>query len=170
MNLFKQLTAPVAAGVVFHLTVRASGDKMQLEVIPVCDSGKTGISLTPRAFVGSPEELDAEFPGFLETYVTSTNNLTEQIAVSKTVMEAAELAAKEAVKNASAFKADAKSAGTSKSVGGTAAAPKRDMNAGMATDLDDDDIPPADELPHTGPITGGEDLAAKNPSLPNLFI
>jgi len=104
MKLFQQLAASIKAGVVFHMTVRAAGENMQVELHPECDAGKTGIAIPHKALIATPEELDAAIPGFLETYLASSVNLTEQIEQARVAMAAAEDAAKEAVKKAATTK------------------------------------------------------------------
>jgi len=115
MNFFEKFAALTAAGVVFHLTMRAAGTNMQLELLPVADPGKTGISLLPRTFVGTAQELDAEIPSFLDSYLVTTSNLREQMDAANAALKKAELEAQEAVKKAAEVKTASKNAAKSSS-------------------------------------------------------
>lgn len=172
MNLFTKFAPLVKAGAVVHLTLRAVGDNMQLEILPMCDAGKTGLAIPPRAFLATPEELDAEMPAVIETYVTAAVSLSDQIAVTKVVMEDAERTAKEtASKTASTPKA-APSKPASKPAGG-AGGKSRDMNDGM---LDDDDETggggiggSTDAASPVGGAASGESTGATPAGEANLF-
>jgi PRTRC genetic system protein E len=100
MNLFQKFAASAAAGVVFHLTIRSAGNEMRLDILPETNSGKTGILIPPQALIATPEELDANVPGFLDTYLASTKNLNDQITAANAVMAQAEADAKVAVQKA----------------------------------------------------------------------
>lgn len=100
MKLFTQFAPLVQAGVVVHLTLRAVGGKMQLEILPACDSGETGIAIPPRAFLAPAEDLDKDIPDFLDTYVSTAMNLSDQIAETKAVLIEAKKGAEDAVKAA----------------------------------------------------------------------
>jgi PRTRC genetic system protein E len=111
MKFFQKFASLTAAGVVFHVTMRAAGENMQLELLPVADPGKTGIALLPRTFVGTAEELDRDIPEFLDGYLINTSNLREQMDAANVAMKKAEDDAKAAVAKAS----EAKPAASSKS-------------------------------------------------------
>lgn len=138
MTLFTKFSPLVQAGVVVHLTLRQVGKDMQLEILPVCDAGKTGIALPPRAFLASPEELDEKMPGFLESYVSAAVNINEQIAVTVAVMDKAQEDAREATKKAQQAKTSTPArSSASTATTGTKPAKVRNTNAGFLDDGDD---------------------------------
>jgi PRTRC genetic system protein E len=159
MSLFTKLAPLVQAGAVVHLTLRQSGNLMQLEILPAIDAGKTGITVPARAFQASPEELDREIPGFLDHYVAGAVNLSDQIAVTVAVMDRAIEDAKDAAKKAQTAKAVSPTRG--KSQVATKPAKARNDNAGFLED-DSEEDPEDDDQPVT-PSTSAS--AASNPGL-----
>ena len=79
MNLFQQFAPLIAAGVTVHLKLSANGENMQLDLIPVANENKAGISLSPKALVASAAELDEKLPAFLETYLASQVRISDLI-------------------------------------------------------------------------------------------
>lgn len=138
MTLFTKFAPLVQAGVVVHLTLRQVGNNMQLEILPVCDAGKTGITVPPRAFLASPEELDQKIPGFLDGYVAASVDINDQIAVTVAVMDKAQEDAREATKKAQEAKPSTPARGSTTSTAGTKPAKVRDTNAGFMEDEDED--------------------------------
>ncbi|OYY32489.1 MULTISPECIES: PRTRC system protein E [unclassified Polaromonas] len=137
MNLFQQLAPLVSSGIVMRMTVRMHGDKLQLDIIPEVEAGKTGISVPAQALIGTAEELDAGVPGFLAAYAQSAADLNEQIAVANAVMGKAQDAAKEVVK-AAASKVKPTSAAGAKPSAKTNEV-KTDRTAAGFLDMDDDE-------------------------------
>lgn len=136
MSLFTKLAPLVQAGAVVHITLRQVGANMQLEILPEVDAGKTGISIPPRAFQATPEELDAKIPGFLDTYVGAAVNLSDQIAVTVAVMDKAQEDARETTKKAQVAKTTTPARATTAPTSGTKPAKTRNTNAGF---LEEDD-------------------------------
>ena len=161
MSLFTKLAPLVQAGAVVHLTLRQSGNLMQLEILPAIDTGKTGITVPARAFQASPEELDQEIPGFLDRYVSGAVDLSDQIAVTVAVMDRAIEDAKDAAKKAQTAKAASPARSTSK----VAAKPAKARNdtAGFLEDDSEEDAEAADDDQQVAPSAAP--AAATNPGL-----
>lgn len=163
------------SGVVFHLTMRQAGDRMQVELIPECDAGKTGIVIPPRALLATPEELDEKMPAFLDSYLQATGSLQQQIENTRSVMEQAEAEAREASSKAAASKSGTKALPAPRgTAGGKPASQKRDMNAGL-DDLDDEtgsDAAGGGNTADTSGAPGGEGGAtsAASSTSGNLFV
>lgn len=184
MQLFTKLEPLIKAGVVMRLTIKAVGDNMQVDILPECDTGKTGIAIPPRAFMASAAELDAEFPGVLDTYVPSAVGLTEQIAVTQAILDKATAEAKEASAKAAEARTTSGSTPARPAKAGAAAAPKkRNMNAGFDDDDEDDtsagggEGDPATtptESVAQAPVTSGEPAVAGGaqaaPQQNNVFL
>lgn len=149
MSLFTKLAPLVQAGAVVHITLRQVGANMQLEILPEVDAGKTGITIPPRAFQATPEELDEKIPGFLDTYVGAAVNINDQIAVTVVVMEKAQEEARETTKKLQTAKASTPARFAATTASGTQPQKARNTNAGF---LDDDD----DEGDPDGGTPGGE--------------
>lgn len=139
MTLFTKFAPLVQAGVVVHLTMRQVGKDMQLEILPVCDAGKTGITVPPRAFLATPEELDEKIPGFLDTYVSAAVSINDQIAVTVAVMDKAQEDAREATKKAQQAKATTPARTSTATTSGTKPVKTRNLNAGFLDDGEDGD-------------------------------
>lgn len=175
MNLFQKFAPTVMSGVVFHLTMRQAGDLMQVELIPECDAGKTGIVIPPRALLATPEELDEKMPAFLDLYLQSTGSIQQQIEDTKSVMKEAEAAAQETTRKAAEPKGGTKALPAPRgSSSGKPASQKRDMNAGLG-DLDDETGPDAAGSGHAADPSGssggeGEATSAASPTAGNLFV
>ena len=139
MNLFQQLAPLVTSGIVMRMTVRMHGDKLQLDIIPEVEAGKTGISVPAQALIGTAEELDAGVPGFIAAYAQSAADLNEQIAVAYAVMGKAQDAAKEVVKAAASKVKPSSSAGSTPS--GSTSGTKVDRTAAGFLDMEDEKSP-----------------------------
>ncbi len=140
MSLFTKLAPLVQAGAVVHITLRQVGANMQLEILPEVDAGKTGISIPPRAFQATPEELDAKIPGFLDTYVGAAVNINDQIAVTVAVMDKAQEEARETTKKLQTAKASTPARSAATTTNGTKPQKSRNTNAGFLEDDDDDNL------------------------------
>lgn len=174
MNLFQQLAPLVLSGIVIRMTVRMHGDKLQLDIIPEVEAGKTGISVPAQALIGTAEELDEGVPGFLAAYAQSAADLNEQIAVANAVMGKAQDAAKEVVK-AAASKVKPSSSAGAKPAGGTSEV-KADRAAAGFLDMGEDESPVGGE--EVKAPSAGETSSVVAPDLPvsatgenpNLFL
>ncbi|EKD98720.1 MAG: hypothetical protein ACD_23C00300G0008 [uncultured bacterium] len=177
MTLFTKFAPLVQAGVVVHLTLRQVGKDMQLEILPVCDAGKTGITVPPRAFLASPEELDEKIPGLLDTYVSAAVDINDQIAVTVAVMGQAQEDAREATKKAQQAKTTTPARTSAATTSGTKPAKTRNTNAGFLDDGDDGDdggggsdgdVTEAGSQPDAAPH-GGETAPAGTSAVESLF-
>lgn len=158
MSLFTKLAPLVQAGAVVHITLRQVGANMQLEILPEVDAGKTGISIPPRAFQATPEELDEKIPGFLDTYVGAAININDQIAVTVAVMDKAQEEARETTKKLQTAKASTPVRSAATTASGAKPQKPRNTNAGF---LDDDDEGGSD-----GDTPGGEPAVAPEAGTP----
>lgn len=157
MNLFQQFAPLIAAGVTVHLKLSASGENMQLDLIPVAKENKAGISLSPKALVATAAELDEKLPAFLETYLASQVRISDLIDASQKELEAAEEAAKVAAKDAkaTASKAPPKASSSARTVAPAAAKKSRNMADGL---MDEEEEL---EDTQTGEATGSGGQAAE---------
>lgn len=180
MTLFTKFAPLVQAGVVVHLTLRQVGKNIQLEILPVCDAGKTGITVPPRAFLASPEELDENIPGFLDTYVSAAVDINDQIAVTVAVMDKAQEDAREATKKAQEAKASTPARSSTASTSVTKPVKARNTNAGFLEDGNDGDGDGDGDCDGDGDVIGaggksdisplGSDASpAASPVVENLF-
>jgi PRTRC genetic system protein E len=154
MTLFTKFAPLVQAGVVVHLTMRQVGKDMQLEILPVCDAGKTGITVPPRAFLASPEELDEKIPGMLDTYVSAAVSINDQIAVTVAVMDKAQEDAREATKKAQQAKTTTPARTSTATTSGAKPVKTRNTNAGFLEEGDDDDAGGDSGAGSAGDVTG----------------
>lgn len=135
MTIFTNLAKLVESGVVISLTLRNAKDgKLQLELLPQAEAGKTGLSIPPKAFIATPAELDEKMPDFLANYAGQATSLNEQIQQAKVALEAAERAVKD--KQEADRKELASKSSKSKSVPGTQKVDK----SGASGFHDDDEL------------------------------
>jgi PRTRC genetic system protein E len=158
MNLFQQFAPLIASGVTVHLKLSASGENMQLDLIPVAKENKAGISLSPKALVASAAELDEKLPAFLETYLASQVRISDLIEASQKELEAAEEAAKAAALAAKETASKAPAKATSGARTATPAATKKPRN--MTDGLMDDDDEADDTVSGETTVNGGADEGA----------
>lgn len=142
MNLFQQFAPLIASGVTVHLKLSASGENMQLDLIPVAKENKAGISLTPKALVATAAELDEKLPAFLETYLASQVRISDLIDESQKELKAAEDAARDAAQaaKASATKSPSKTASGVRTSTATPGKKARNMTDGLMSEDDEDEL------------------------------
>jgi len=141
MNLIQQFAALIQSGVTVHIKLSRFGNEVQMDILPIAAGNATGISLPPKALLGTAQELDEALPGFLQTYLHSSSNIQQQIEQATSELKAAEEAAKEQAQAVvKAKQADKSKVTTSKTL---TSSPKktRDMSAGLMgeDDKNDDD-------------------------------
>lgn len=160
--MFKELY-PMAAKGAFSLLLSAdeASGLMTVVVVPKhSDGGKDIPALAmPLKLTASPDELDAGFVQAVLSYSTHRASLDEQVAATNEVLEAAKAVSVKKGADAVA-KAGAKPALR-------AAAPKAAAGAD-----DNDDEPGADDVddaPVAKPGAAPAAVAAKGPSVPDLF-
>lgn len=79
--LFKNIAALVAQGISLDLQiVGVANNRLEVTVIPKTESGKTGVSLVPVPFTGTPEEFDNEFANLIGNFGAKTLALKDQLA------------------------------------------------------------------------------------------
>jgi PRTRC genetic system protein E len=102
--LFSNIAALVAKGVTINFTVTSADEgKLEVNVVPSIDSGKTGMGLVARSFTATPAELDAEFPAIMNSYANANLTLKQQLDAAEAAIEAA---GKEAAASAAAKAAE----------------------------------------------------------------
>lgn len=140
MKFIEHFATLLAAGVSFQLKLAAHGEnEIQLDIIPVAKTNKAGIVLTPKALIGTAQEIDENLPTFLATYITTQSSINTLIEESERELAAAQAAAKaatEAAKSTSNKSASTPARKVTPPGKPGAPAKVRDMSAGM---LDEDE-------------------------------
>ena len=135
MKLIQHFEALIKGGVVLNFKIAAAGENVQLDIIPVGKDNKTGISLPPRALVGTASEIDEALDEYLPKYAGSVSRIADVVANADTEIAAAEAAAASQAKRA----VEDKSKNKVKAVAGKPSTDtKRGPEKGMLT-VDDDD-------------------------------
>ena len=81
MSLFKHLAALIAKGVDVQIAVSAADNgKLEVAFLPTSSSGKSGLNLVAKSFVGTPDELDADFSTVVAGYASVNATLADQLA------------------------------------------------------------------------------------------
>lgn len=87
--MFKELAPIVASGTNLCIMVSAAPEgALMVTVLPQSKDQNTAMS-TPLSVTATPDELDAELPAALTTYVGYRTSLAETLDTVKTIMEAA---------------------------------------------------------------------------------
>jgi PRTRC genetic system protein E len=137
MKLISPFKSLIQGGVILTFKISAAGgDRVQLDILPQGKDSATGVSLPPKALVGTPEEIDAGLEEYLPKYAGTVARVADVVANAeselKTLEEAAAAQAKKAVEDKSKAKTNTPKAGSKPA----SSAPRKDMSAGL---LDDDD-------------------------------
>jgi PRTRC genetic system protein E len=136
MKFIAHFATLLAAGVSVQLKLAAHGEnEIQLDIIPVAKTNKAGIVLTPKALIGTAQELDDNLPAFLDTYISTQSSINTLIEESERELAAAK-AATDAAKSTSTKTASTQVRKAAPSGKPGAPAKVRDMSAGL---MDDDD-------------------------------
>lgn len=157
--LFANLAALIAKGVTVQFTVLAAADgKLEVNVIPSVTGGSSDLNLVPKSFVGSAEELDAEFPDVIAGYTKANLTLMQQLEDVKIVADAA---GREAAEKAAAAAANKKPPAARTSAArkpAAPAAPTLETPDDETSDDDGDDTPEGSEAgTTTAAPTGGSE-------------
>lgn len=143
MKLLSPFKSLIQGGVILTFKISAAGgENVQLDILPKGKDTATGVSLPPKALVGTPEEIDAHLEEYLQKYAVSVSRVADVVASAdaelKTLEQAAATQAKKAVEEKNKAKANtpAKSGSTSGS-----STPKN-MKAGLLDEGDSDDEQP----------------------------
>lgn len=146
MKLIEHFEGLLKGGVVLKINICAAGDRFQMDIIPVGKDSKTGVSLPPKALVGTAAELDAGLDDFLPKYAASVTRIADVVANADVELEAVEKTASDQARQAVADKAKTKVKSMPAKTH-SSATPKRDPAKGMldggddgaqGEDLDDD--------------------------------
>lgn len=143
--LFKHLAALIAKGVEVQIAVSAADNgKLEVAFFPTSSTGKSGLNLVAKSFVGTPDELDADFASVVAGYVSVNTSLAEQLATLQAQADA--IAADAAAK--------AKAPGKTVSSVAKSVAPKPRIATSAASDVDDGEGSNEDDkIVATTPIT-----------------
>ncbi len=130
--LFTNIANLTAKGIKIAIEVSAAGDgRLEVNVIPSTETGKSGLNLVAKSFVATPQELDMEFAEVINGFAGVNLTLQQQLEqVQAAATEVARLATEEA-------KAASKTKATSKA--NSSPSPKRSGPELSEEDDDDDD-------------------------------
>lgn len=95
--LFQNIAALVLQGVRLNIEiVAADAGKLEVNVLPTSETGKTGLGLVGKCFVATPQELDAEFADVMASFTAGNLTLKEQLAQAEAEIAATAAKAAEA--------------------------------------------------------------------------
>lgn len=147
--MFKQLyTLTADCNVGMTISADTTAGTLTLNIIPQPKSKDAPAGLrTPLSVTATPEELEAEFPGCLTSFVSKRKALAEQVEATAAILEAAKeeavqkgvKAATKASTKASASIAATTTATSQQSPGGNSSADRADANAGQSAGKAEDD-------------------------------
>lgn len=169
MKLISPFKSLLQGGVILNFKIAAagSGENVQLDILPQGKDSSTGVSLPPKALVGTPEEIDSQLEEYLQKYATSVTRVAEVVANADAELKKIEDEAAAAAKKAIEDKAKNKTS-TTKSPGkpGTTGTRKGDPKAGLLDDGDDEnqDGDTSTTLITTGGTTSGEKSGGGEPA------
>lgn len=162
MKLIQPFAALIQRGVSLQMNISAAGEQIQLSILPKGKDTKTGVTLPPKALIGTAEEIDQHLEEYLTKYAGTVTRIADVVAGADVDLQAAEKEASAQAKQA----LDEKRAKNATKPGGAKATPaggkkERDMGAGLIggeaegedEDLHDDN---ADTVLKTGGGGGGE--------------
>lgn len=118
--MFTELMPLLADRTVLITVARESDTTVRVNTIPKrVKEGENAALTTPLSFVGTPEELDRDFPSALAEYVETHQGLSTTLAQAKAEMDAAAKAAQEEAKRKSDERRKAKSANSAPAPSGS---------------------------------------------------
>lgn len=140
MKLISPFKSLIQGGVILTLKISAAGgENVQLDILPQGKDSATGVSLPPKALIGTPEEIDASLGEYLQKYAASVARVADVVANADAELKTIE------------DKSKAKTSTPSKSASKPAAStPRKDMSAGMLDEGGDDDDEGSTSLVTTG--------------------
>lgn len=156
MKMIQPFEALILAGVTLTLKFSAAGEKnIQLDILPQGKDTKTGMSLPPKAIVGTAQELDENLEAFIEKYAPSVQRVAEVVAGADADLQKIEADASAQAKKTVEEKAKSRAAAKPGAGKGTTP-PKKDLTKGLlgAGDETNDDDDQDDDR------DGGDDQAA----------
>ena len=88
--MFKELAPIVATGTNLCIMLTGAPDgQLMVTILPQTKDGQSAALATPLSVTATPDELDAELPAVLTSYVSHRTTLAETLDNVKTIMEAA---------------------------------------------------------------------------------
>jgi len=179
MKLIQPFEALIHAGVTLILRFSAAGaTNIQLDILPQGKDTKTGVSLPPKAIVGTAQELDENLEAFIAKYAPSVQRVAEVVAGADADLQKIESDASAQAKKAVDEKAKSRAAAKPGAGKASTPAPKKDLSKGLlggegeegSNDDNDDDDPDggaAGDVAATTLLTtgqGGAPATAANPA------
>ncbi|HEX2543285.1 MAG TPA: PRTRC system protein E [Ramlibacter sp.] len=141
MQLITPFLPLLKGGVILTLRLSAAaGDSIQLDFLPHGKDSATGVSLPPRALVGTAAELEAHLDDFLPRYAASVVRVAGFVADAEAQLKALEDAAAAQARQTVAARRKPKTAGK----------PAGDAASGEEHDEDQEDLHEAAPLMATG--------------------
>lgn len=162
MKLISPFKSLIKGGVVLNFKISAAGgENVQMDILPQGKDSATGVSLPPKALVGTPEEIDASLEEYLQKYAASVTRVADVVANADAELQNIEQAAAAQAKKAVEEKAAKSKTSTPAKPGGKSAvpAPRKDLSAGMLNEDDDE----REDDGETTLITTGAAAAAPAP-------
>lgn len=149
--MFKQLAPIINAGTSLCIMVSAAPEgNLTVTILPQSKDGQSTALSTPLSVTATPDELDAELPAALTSYVGHRTSLAETLENVKTIMEAA---------------------GKTASEQATKAATKTTNEASCVESDEDDELDGEDTKASPVKATIGRTLAAPSPKVdPDLTL
>ncbi len=174
MKLIQPFEALIHAGVTLTLRFSAAGaTNIQLDILPQGKDTKTGVSLPPKAIVGTAQELDENLEAFIAKYAPTVQRVAEVVAGADADLQKIEADASAQAKKTVEEKAKSRAAAKPGAGKSSTPAPKKDLSKGLlgeseeGSNDDNDDDPPdgtATTLVTTGqgaaPATAAKPAAA----------
>lgn len=140
MKLISPFKSLIKGGVVLSFKISAAGgENVQLDILPQGKDSATGVSLPPKALVGTPEEIDSSLEEYLQKYAASVTRVADVVANADVELNNIEQAAAAQAKKAVEEKAKAKTSTPAKAGKSRSSAPAKDLNAGMLNGSSGDD-------------------------------
>lgn len=171
MQLFQKFAPAVAAGAVIHMTLRAGPDgSMQVEILPEVETGKVGVTIPPRAFIASPQELDEQMPAALDAYLAGTNDLQEQIKEAQSAFAEADKALKDAVQKSKDDASKPRAAAPAKPGKTVGAAPGKSREPELSDICVEDDAGEPSSSPASASASAAGSPEAASTDQANLFV
>jgi PRTRC genetic system protein E len=177
MKLIQPFADLIQAGVTLTLKFSAAGaTNIQLDILPQGKDTKTGVSLPPKAIVGTAQELDENLEAFIAKYAPSVQRVAEVVAGADADLQKIESDAAAQAKKAVDEKAKSRAAAKPGAGKSSTPAPKKDLTKGMldegaggSNDDNDDDDPDggaAGDVAATTLLTTGQGAAPATAAKP----
>lgn len=178
MKLIQPFADLIQAGVTLTLKFSAAGaTNIQLDILPQGKDTKTGVSLPPKAIVGTAQELDENLEAFIAKYAPSVQRVAEVVAGADADLQKIEADASAQAKKTVEEKAKSRAAAKPGAGKASTPAPNKDLSKGLlggeseegSNDDNDDDAPDggaAGDVAATTLLTTGQGAAPATAAKP----